>query len=69
MSDRAETTRRELLRTAARGAALAALAAVATALALDADDGCTRRRCDDCDLLADCRLPAADKARKEGPAL
>lgn len=66
MSDRAETTRRDFLRAGARGAALAALGAVAAVLVLRGRDGCTRRRrCDDCPLLADCRLPAAEAARKE----
>ncbi|MHC4717465.1 MAG: hypothetical protein ACYS5V_10880, partial [Planctomycetota bacterium] len=64
MSGRAETTRRDFLRAAARGAALAALGAVAAVLLLGDRDGCARRRrCDDCPLLADCSLPAAEKAR------
>ena len=67
MNGNEPTTRRQLLRDAARCGALAALAALAAALmAGDRDGACTRRRCDGCDRLADCRLPAADAARKQG---
>jgi len=68
MSRDEPTTRREFLRAAARGGALAALGGLAAALiAGRRHTGCTRSRCDGCPELADCRLPAAEAARKERP--
>ncbi len=67
-------TRRELLRTAARGGALAGLAALAASLTIDdregqagtADQTCVNRGfCRRCRVFSNCRLPTAQTARRK----